>query len=252
MRQSLERKMNFNLSDQEFFNLYVKDNDWFPLQNHGLIDKEIELKKEDLDFPNQVTTYLNLFKDIKIDNQSILDIGCGWGRGTHIIKKYFEKCNVTGIDVDPSYIDYAKLHFKECNYLQDNFFNTKIKKNSFDFIVSNCSMHFFYNYNVPFNNFKNILKSEGKVLITDIWTNESLFMFLTKCKQHEMKVLSIEDLTNQTIQAMEEDISLTFNKFKKSIPKKSISAFIDIQSERLTFFKQNINRQYKVIIKKEK
>ena len=90
-------------------------------------------------------------------------------------------------------------------------------------------MHFFYNYDVPFNNFKNILKSEGKVLITDIWTNESLFMFLTKCKQHEMKVLSIEDLTNQTIQAME-----------------------DVQSERLTFFKQNINRQYKFIIKKEK
>ena len=50
MRQSLERKMNFNLSDQEFFNLYVKNNKWFPLQNHGLIDKEIQLKEEDLDF----------------------------------------------------------------------------------------------------------------------------------------------------------------------------------------------------------
>jgi len=247
-----ERKMNFNLSDQEFFNLYVKNNKWFPLQNHGLIDKEIQLKEEDLDFPNQITSYLNLFKNIEISNQSILDIGCGWGRGTHIIKKYFGKCDVTGIDINSSYIDYAKSHFKECNYLQDNFFNTKIKKNSFDFIVSNCSMHFFYNYNIPFNNFKKILKPGGEVLITDLWTNESLFTFLTKCKQHEMKVLSIEDLTNQTIQAIEEDISLTFNKFKRKIPKNAISAFIDIQSERLTFFKQNINRQYKFMIKKEK
>jgi ubiquinone/menaquinone biosynthesis C-methylase UbiE len=240
--------MNFNLSDQEFFDLYVKDNNWFPLQNHGLVDKEIQLEEEDLDFPNQVTTYLNLFKNIEIKDQSILDVGCGWGRGTHIIKKYFEKCNITGIDINSSYINYAKSHFKECNYLQDNFFNTKIKKNSFDFIVSNCSMHFFYNYSPTFNNFKKILKPGGKVLIADLWTNESLFTFLTKCKQHKMKVLSIEDLTNQTIQAMEEDVSLTFNKFKETIHKDAISAFIEIQAERLTLFKQNINRHYKFII----
>ena len=81
--------MKPNLSDQEFFNLYVKDNNWHPLQNHGLIDKEIKLKKEDLDFPNQITAYLNLFKNIEIDNKSVLDIGCGWGRGTYVIKKFF-------------------------------------------------------------------------------------------------------------------------------------------------------------------
>ena len=242
--------MKPNLSDTEFFDLYVKNNNWFPFQNHGLVDKEIQLKKEDLDFPNQVTTYLNLFKNIEIKNQSILDIGCGWGRGTHTIKKYFKKCKVTGIDIDSSYINYAKLHFKECNYLQDNFFNTKIKKNSFDFIVSNCSMHFFYNYNIPFNNFKKILKPGGKVLITDLWTNESFFTFLTKCNQHEMKVLSMEDLTNQTIQAMEKDISKTFIKFKNKVNDNSITAFIEIQKDRLKAFKKNINRHYKFVIQK--
>ena len=36
--------MKPNLSDQEFFNLHVKDNNWHPSQNHGLIDKEIKLK----------------------------------------------------------------------------------------------------------------------------------------------------------------------------------------------------------------
>ena len=66
-----------NLSDQEFFNLYVKDKDWYPLQNHGLVDKDIKLQNDDNDFPNQITSYLNLLKNINIDTQSILDIGCG-------------------------------------------------------------------------------------------------------------------------------------------------------------------------------
>jgi len=85
--------MKFNLSDREFFDLYVKDNNWFPLQNHGLIDNEIKLQEDDKDFPNQITSYLNLLKDIDINTQSILDIGCGWGRGTNTIKNIIN--NVT-------------------------------------------------------------------------------------------------------------------------------------------------------------
>ena len=62
--------MRANLSDQEFFYLYVKDNDWYPLQNHGLIDETISLKKEDYDFPNQITAYLNLFKNILLNRNT--------------------------------------------------------------------------------------------------------------------------------------------------------------------------------------
>ena len=83
--------MKPNLSDKEFFNLYVKNKDWYPLQNHGLVDNEIKLQEDDKDFPNQITTYLNLFKNIQINKHSILDLGCGWGRGTHVIKKYFKE-----------------------------------------------------------------------------------------------------------------------------------------------------------------
>ena len=69
--------MKPNLSDKEFFELYVKNRDWYPLQNHGLVDNEIKLEDSDKDFPNQVTTYLNLFKNIKVKNDSVLDLGCG-------------------------------------------------------------------------------------------------------------------------------------------------------------------------------
>jgi len=63
--------MNSNLSDQEFFDCYVKEEKWYPLQNHGLVDEDIKLQKEDLDFPYQVTSYLNLFKNNQIKNKKI-------------------------------------------------------------------------------------------------------------------------------------------------------------------------------------
>ena len=74
-----------NLSDQEFFNLYVKDKDWYPLQNHGLVDKDIKLQNDDNDFPNQITSYLNLLKNINIDTQSILDTDRDWETSLYLL-----------------------------------------------------------------------------------------------------------------------------------------------------------------------
>jgi len=242
--------MKFNLSDREFFDLYVKDNNWFPLQNHGLIDNEIKLQEDDKDFPNQITSYLNLLKDIDINTQSILDIGCGWGRGTNTIKKYYKQCDVTGIDIDPYFIEYAKLNFKQCNYIQDNLFQSKLQNSFFDFIVLNCSMHFFYNYDKALQNIHKKLRHGGKIIITDFWEKEAFVIFLKKCEINNLKIVSIEDQTKNTVESMKKDISETFLKFKNKINEDSLSAFIEIQKERLQVFEENENRHYKFIIEK--
>ncbi len=241
--------MKPNLSDKEFFELYVKNNNWYPLQNHGLVDNEIKLEDSDKDFPNQVTTYLNLFKNIQIKNDSVLDLGCGWGRGAHVIKKYFKESTVTGCDIEPAFIEYANSNYKQCNYIVDNFYNTKIKNDSFDFILLNCSMHFFYDQDSFFKNIEKILKKKGMLLITDIWVHEAFFTFLNKCKEYKLRILNMEDLTNQTIEAMKKDIDTTLPKFK--ISRKSINAFVEIQKERLLLFENNINRQYKFVIQND-
>ena len=85
-------------------------------------------------------------------------------------------------------------------------------------------------------------------MVTDLWTKEAFIIFLQKCKENGLKILSIEDQTENTIKSMEEDISKTFLKFKNKINNDSITAFIDIQKERLEAFKKNINRHYKFVI----
>jgi ubiquinone/menaquinone biosynthesis C-methylase UbiE len=168
----------------------------------------------------------------------------------YLIKKYFKQCDVTGIDIDSSFVKYAKLNFKNCNYIQDNLFETKLKDSSFNFIVLNCSMHFFYDQNVPLQNIYKKLKNNGKLLVTDLWTKEAFVIFLNKCSKNKLKIISIEDQTDNTIKSMEEDISKTFIKFKNRVDDNSIDAFIKIQKDRLEAFKKNINRHYKFVIQK--
>ena len=57
----------------------------------------------------------------------------------------------------------------------------------------------------------------------------------TRVQKSMIKSLKIKSIINN-------------NKFKETIHKDAISAFIEIQAERLTLFKQNINRHYKFII----
>tara|TARA_R110002167_G_scaffold10680_3_gene48435 strand:- start:2041 stop:2775 length:735 start_codon:yes stop_codon:yes gene_type:complete len=243
--------MNSNLSDQDFFNFYVKDEKWFPLQNHGLVDEDIQLKEDDFDFPYQITSYLNLFKENNIKNKSILDIGCGWGRGTYTLKKYFPYNKVIGIDCNQSFIDYAKSNYKNTYYFKDDFYKTKLKSNSFDYIVLNCCMHFFYDQDIIYNNLKKVLKEDGKIIITDIWTEESVNTFLDKIKLHKLKVELKEDLSKKTIDSMHYDIFNTFVSHWRYVKDVSIYSFLRIQRDRLKLFNDNINKQYKFIIKNE-
>ena len=241
-------KMELNLSDQEFFDLYVNNKDWLPFQNHGITDEEIILDKDDIDFPYQIKTYLNLLKNIETKNKSILDLGCGWGRGTYTIQKYFKDSTVTGTDINYSFIDYAKSNYKNCYFLRDNIYKTNLKSNSFDIILLNCSMHFFYDQDIVLKNIKKLLKEKGKLIVTDLFTKAMFVIFLDKLKRNNLKVLSIEDQTKNTITGMTEDILHTYNRFKGKVDTNSLLAFETVQKERLHFYQHNINRHYKFIV----
>jgi SAM-dependent methyltransferase len=234
-----------NLSDSDFFHLYVKNKDWKPLQNHGYFDNTYVLREEDKDFPYQIISYLNLLDGIDTSNKHILDIGCGFGRGTYCLQKYFN-CTITGTDIDKDFIKYASDSYNKVNFICDNFLDTKLKENTYDIIVSNCSSHFFYNNNNFYLNLTKLLKKEGSILITDICTKDSINILENKLAKFNFKIEQMVDISEQTIQSIEYDIDTLFNRFEENI----IKPFYEIQMERLSFFKKNVTKQYKLRIKK--
>lgn len=71
-----------------------------------------------LKFENQRTQpaidLVNRIKDF--DASTILDIGCGPGNSTNIVKKVFPKSNVLGIDNSPNMIEKALLSYPNLNF----------------------------------------------------------------------------------------------------------------------------------------
>ena len=60
----------------------------------------------------------NLIKD-----KDVLDVGCGEGLGTWMLRKYCK--TIKGVDVDKDAIDWAKKHYKEVDFTCNNIFNAK-------------------------------------------------------------------------------------------------------------------------------
>ena len=68
-----------------------------------------------------------------LQNKKILDYGCGTGAFTELFSIYGD--TVEGCDISKETLDYAqKITNKKINYFQDDFFDSKLHENEYDFI----------------------------------------------------------------------------------------------------------------------
>ena len=226
-----------NLSNNELFEDHVRDLAWRPMQNHGLNDSNIELKAEDMDWPMQVRAYLNLIKDIDISAKTIVDMGCGWGRGVDIISKYYDNANITGIDNEAQCIQYARQHYPNRRYLQAGQLD-----DAYDIILSMCSAHLLFETGF-FDK-----KYNSTIIVSDFFDRTSFNQFKDAVEKNYTIELE-EDQTKQTISAMEYDIATIDGRFKNlRVPQESINVFRDIQQSRLHQFRSGGQRQYKYVL----
>ena len=68
--------------------------------------------------------------------RSVLDIGCGPGTNA----RRFTHCEYTGVDMNPSYIDYARRRFKR-RFVVADVTKYEFGQEKFDFVFANSLMH---------------------------------------------------------------------------------------------------------------
>lgn len=100
------------------------------------------------------------------ENETVLDVGCGI---EHPLKYHLadKNNNVYAIDIDDNIKD---LKYKNITFINDDFLNNKdIENIKFDkiFIISTLSEFNFYYLNKIFIKLENILKDDGKIIITN-------------------------------------------------------------------------------------
>ena len=118
------------------------------------------------------------------NNLKILEVGCGSGHFTNMIKKYYPTCDVFGIDLDNNHIQFAKNESKrlniDVNYQVADVSHLPFEDNSFDIVFSHTLIE-----HLPFADFikeqKRVLKKGGKLVIMRvdmIKNNDKPFLYL--------------------------------------------------------------------------
>lgn len=103
-------------------------------------------------------------------NKVILEIGCGNGVGTKLIKKHFAPKKIHAIDLDAKMITLAK----QKNQNSSNTFQVAdatllpFKDNSFDAIVDFGVIHHIPNWKDALKEMKRVLKPNGELIIEDL------------------------------------------------------------------------------------
>lgn len=125
------------------------------------------------------------FNLLQIRNDlKVLEVGCGSGHFTNMIKTYYPTCEVYGIDLDDNNIKFAKNESKKLNidvhYQVADVKHLPFENNSFDIVFSHTLIE-----HLPFDDFikeqKRVLKKGGKLIIMRVdmvKKNDKPFMYL--------------------------------------------------------------------------
>ncbi|MBT5022268.1 methyltransferase domain-containing protein [Candidatus Woesearchaeota archaeon] len=81
--------------------------------------------------------HTDLFKLIKkTKSNQILDVGCGEGYTTRLIKKKFKKVNIQGIELEQKALKIAQRENKKLKFKQGSIYSIKDKDKSFDLVIA--------------------------------------------------------------------------------------------------------------------
>jgi ubiquinone/menaquinone biosynthesis C-methylase UbiE len=149
-------------------NSLFKSND-ISFMNHGYYPPPDFIKKENINFKNQISLYLSLFNNLDVNDKTILEIGCGRGGGIQELSKYFYFKKIDACDLNKKNIEYCiKNNKNKTNFQISNAENLNYSNNMFDVIINVESSHCYKNPQLFFNEVKRVLKPDGIFLYTDV------------------------------------------------------------------------------------
>jgi len=105
----------------------------------------------------EVPATTSLLKNVK--NKKVLDLGCGTGRHTVILKRRGAK--VWGIDLSPKMIEIAKSEIKDVDFKIGSVYRLPYKSNFFDIVVAGLVIGYFKNLDKAFKEVYRVLKNNG-------------------------------------------------------------------------------------------
>ena len=110
---------------------------------------------------------IDLAKKIRVKNpREILDVGCGPGNSSHVLKTIFPHANITGLDSSKDMIKkaesaYPDIMFRQCDAVRE----LSESKEKYDVIFSNACLQWLPNHEKLIGNMLNALHENGELAV---------------------------------------------------------------------------------------
>lgn len=153
-----------------------------------------------------VRTLLQEFVEVKVlrenvalkKNKIVLEIGCGTGVGTRLIKKYFYPAKTHGLDIDPAVIENAKKKTKDTDIVFEVGDAAKLpyKDKTYDAVFDFGVLYHIENWQACLKEIKRVLKPGGQLIIEELSLealDHSLVKFLRKVFERPYKTMYKRD-----------------------------------------------------------
>jgi ubiquinone/menaquinone biosynthesis C-methylase UbiE len=107
---------------------------------------------------------------LKKNFQSVLEIGCGNGNGTKLIKKYYAPNKISAIDLDEKMIEIAQKRNKDSTvtFKVMDASNLDFPDNQFDAIFDFAMIHHIPEWRDCLKELKRVIKPNGELIIEDL------------------------------------------------------------------------------------
>lgn len=100
------------------------------------------------------------------DIHNIIDIGCGPGNSTSVLKKAFPDADITGIDSSPDMIDKATSTYNNINFrCLDASCDLSQLKEKYDLVFSNACIQWISDHKTLLTNFMALLNDDGHLAV---------------------------------------------------------------------------------------
>jgi len=170
--------------------------------NHGYYPVDQRCSDVFLDTCGSLYCYL-ADKFGKVTNKNILDIGCGRGGGTKLLRKHYNFSEVFGCDLNEKNIAYCRSNHQECYFEVDNAETLeKQKDNFFDFAINVESSHCYRDLNSFFNSAKRVLKKDGQFITADLIQPDRLSSYIDIIGKY-FEILEIKNITQNVADSCE-------------------------------------------------
>jgi len=184
--------------------------------NSGYDGCNFQVDEYDKIYKKFCAPYVHLLDDYNIttDGKSLLEVGCGFGRGCFFLKKRYNLQCIVGCDVNPNLIEIAQKTYTKNKFVVGDINNLKHINRLFDIVLTIETQYYWAGNPKIADSFASVVAPGGSLLIaTDVRKAVRIEKIL-----RGFKLINENDITNNVLNSLNDSIQIR-DFYKKRIEK---------------------------------